>query len=300
MSLAYGQLGKEHFLFSGGPAGVTVWSIAADGTLSTVAGSPFDGGEGAEDFLGTAVVKKGKKLYVYSSVFGLDAVIGFEVMPGGTLEELPDSPYAADAGPDGLDSDGKLVAALCESAGTLATFKVQKDGSLEAAPGSPADVDANGYNVQLDLKGKVAYVASSDGSVYAYSVNKKTGDVTALPDAPFDSGLDSNNDGTEILKKKFVFVFRFNSVEADPDISVMERDKKGQLSLVGRQISGLAGIAAHAVDAKDRFLVVVNDDGSTVDNVRCFAFDKKTGAMLLTDSVQADVDGVNDAAIVEL
>lgn len=300
MTMASGRRGKQRFLFTAQNQGVLSWSVADDGSLALVAGSPFDDGLGVATYTGLGTVRQGQRLFLYVSGFALNQVLGFEVQEDGTLVATPGSPYAAGNGPNGLDTAGKLVVACNEIDGSLSSWVAQKDGSLVEAPGSPVSVPGiTAYNVQLDDKGRSVWVADASADLYGFAINKQTGALTPLDGSPTDNALESGDAGTQ-PGQRLLISFSLGTAPNTPDIAVHSYSPKQGLTLRGRQLSGLDGVRAHAFDERQGLLAVVEANGPAGTSLRVFRVDRKTGAMLIVGATDHDFSEVNDLELIEL
>jgi 6-phosphogluconolactonase (cycloisomerase 2 family) len=112
--------------------GVSVFTIAADGGLSEIAGSPFSAGN---DAIAVALTPDGD--HAYTANYGTDTVSEFSVGSSGALTALSESPFTAGGDPlaIGITPDGGPTAAFSE--------RIAPPGSAMAFNGSgSADPDA--------------------------------------------------------------------------------------------------------------------------------------------------------------
>jgi 6-phosphogluconolactonase (cycloisomerase 2 family) len=275
---------KSARLFTSGLTGVTVWNVGEDGSLSTVAGSPF-GATGS--LFGVAAVRVGKRLFVYAAEFELDQIRGFEVQADGTLVELATSPAPTGDEPNGIAAAKDKLFATSED-GAVASYVVGEDGALAPAPGSPLALDPPPvfvFNATPDAKGKLLYLAA-DGfddpaddtndlppSVYAFTVDKTTAALTPVAGSPFDTTMPLEEvvgaTGASTAKK-IVVALGFEAVNGD--LQVFKIGKGGALTPLGAaQDSGLNALA-HALDPKGKWLFVASEA-----NVRASRISGKTG-----------------------
>lgn len=296
-TLDAGKLGKQSYLFSGANGGVTVWQLGADGVPAPVVGSPFDGGQGASDFVGTTAIKRGTRLYVYSACYDTNLIVGFEVQDDGTLVTVPGSPFATGLGPCGIDAAGTALVCANIDGDSISAFEIGKDGTLEEAPGSPFPAPNGTTIVQLDSKGKWAWSIDDNDAIDVFKVDSKTKALATVVGAPFDLSFASHA-GVEAPGSEFVLAFRASSANGEPDVDVLERQKDGALTLLGRHVVGFGQITGHAIDKKGKLLFVVGDDDSRA-NVATYRLDSKSGAMILADHRTVAVHTVTGAAIVE-
>lgn len=274
-------------LVSSSPLGLDAWDVAADGTPSLVAGSPF----GAMSFGSVAAVKRGQRTFVYAADPNGASLRVFELQAEGhALVELPELEVTdlSNLGP--LSASKRLLFATLAGGASLAAFAVQPDGALVAAPGSPFDPGvADATAPCVTPNGAFLQVGDEDsGDVATFRVDKQTGALTATFPAGVDSGLAKVSGAVDGGKGKLVFALHGTVPGAADDVVVLKRAADGSLApLTGPQQTGLDGFDTHATDAKGRILVGVNGAG---DDIVTFLVDAKTGQLTL-----GDADTVNGA-----
>jgi 6-phosphogluconolactonase len=285
---------KRKLLVVGGN-GLSVFRVNADGSLTLVPGGPF---AAASDLTGTSVVERGKKTFVYATEFDFDQVRGFEVQADGSLLELAGSPFACGDGPTGAaGAAGKLFVAL-ENSNAISAFTVANDGTLNAAPGSPFAV-AGGfiYNVQPSPDGKFVYTGSvNPDEVFAFSVNKNTGVLTAVAGSPFASPIDPEQ-GTGSSKN--LLIAQENNGAGVGDIQVFARNKQsGVLApLGGAQSSGVDNARVSGLDAKGKLYAVAGHEGGGL--LATFQVDKNTGVLTPGDTASPALGKPNQVLFVQ-
>jgi 6-phosphogluconolactonase (cycloisomerase 2 family) len=80
---------------------------------------------------------KGRFLYVTNQ--NNNTISGYKLRSNGSLERLPNSPYAAGNIPFGLavDSTGKFLYVTNYGGKSVSGYSINSDGSLISVPGSP-------------------------------------------------------------------------------------------------------------------------------------------------------------------
>jgi hypothetical protein len=290
------RIGKQRFLLTDGLLGVTPWLVAKDGTLTELAGNTVGG---AGDWLGVTSVKKGGHVFVYANDFDNDQVHGFELAADGVLTELAASPWPTGAGPDGIDSGKDLVVSIAEDGLSLSVFKVQKDGSLVEAPGSPLAFPTDfSFNVHVDKAGRHVYSADSDTDIFGFLASKKTGELTALDNSPFDCGLAGLGTGLAFGKKPIIVGVDNNVADpADPALRFLKRKSNGQLLAKGDPApAATTGIGAQAITDNGRFLLVASDESDQLESLRLFG---ASGAIVSMDTAPLTLVNVNAIVIID-
>ncbi|HWP65301.1 MAG TPA: hypothetical protein VNO26_05250 [Candidatus Limnocylindria bacterium] len=286
---------KRKTLYTGGPTGVSAWTVAPNGSLTLVPGSPFSPGAGG-DFLGTGVVEIGKRVFVYAASYADNNVYGWEAQPDGSLAELAASPFAAGVGPDGLAVRKKLVFVANEgdsgaSPSSLSSYVAATDGTLVPAPGSPfTPNDVNFiYNLSPDARGKVVYADDFEVGIRAFAVDNKTAQLTEIAGSPFETVLGGL--GVLVTKKLAYALSGF----ADDAFQPFAIGKKGVLTSTGIKGNAPLAVAAFAGDKSGKRLVFAGTDSiatATID-------DKKEGSLTGLD-LEGIVDSINANAVVML
>ncbi|MDP1833109.1 MAG: beta-propeller fold lactonase family protein [Geothrix sp.] len=186
---------------------LTGFSIAATGSLTAIAGSPFPAPSGQSAWA-SVVDPSGRFAYFANyNNGGAGGVSAFRLDPlDGRLVALPGSPFLAGNGPAAIAMDpagqflyvansfGNSVSAYTISATTGALTR------LDADPGTvgPQDFVAGAfpYSVALDPSGRFVYVANSgDGTVSAYTITAATGALTRVDADAATAGIQNFNLG---------------------------------------------------------------------------------------------------------
>lgn len=191
---AFSPDGKYLYVMNQGATGagansVSGYTIAADGSLTALTGSPFPAGTKPSWIVFTPDGK-----YAYVSDSGEDAISAYSVSAG-VLTPLATPTFATDENPQDLTMDASgthLYAPVASgsTAGAVDWFPINADGTLGARNSIPAGVTP--VYLAIDPAVPFAYVASKGGAeVYGYSINATTGALTALAKSPFSTGAGS-------------------------------------------------------------------------------------------------------------
>lgn len=173
---------------------VSAFSVAPDGVLTPVAGSPFGtGGAGtgsAGFFAGNrlTICTAGGFLFVANelsnniSVFSIDSATG-------ALTLVPGSPFPAGGSPAGislgLTPDNRFLFAANANSGIIGAFSISANGSLSPVPGSPFAAGGSPDGIKVSPDGRflsVAVISSDAVGVFNISSN---GALTPVPGSPF-------------------------------------------------------------------------------------------------------------------
>jgi 6-phosphogluconolactonase (cycloisomerase 2 family) len=289
------RVGSHRFLLTGGVTGVTPWILNKDGTLTEL---PAKTAGGAGEWLGVTSVKKGGHVFVYANENTGSKVHGFELAKDGTLTELPDSPWDTGSGNDGIDSGKDLVVVMNEDDNSYSVFKVQKGGALVEAPGSPMSFPTDfSFNVGVDKTGRHVYSPADNQDIFGFVADKKTGELTALDNSPFDAGLPDQGTGFAFGSKPLIVAVNAQiDVAGQPALRVLTRSKDGQLLALGvPQAAATGGLDVQALSDDGKFLFVATDEG---DQLEALSVDGKTGTIKSLDT--APITLINGNAIVVL
>lgn len=221
--ISLGVTPDNQFLFasSSGSNNITVFSIAANGTLTSIPGSPFVVG-GVPD--GIKVSPDGRFLAV--ALFSTDAVEIFTIASNGALTAVPGSPFPAAAfgavaGVDINCASSLLFGGEANLVGThIDVFSIGSNGALTPIPGSPFNNQGTGINsnvVVLSPNDRQLFVSNQVSDTISVFNVASDGALSLVPGSPFaDPGgtpemMATNEAGTLLYVNKnngAVSVFR--------------------------------------------------------------------------------------------
>lgn len=185
--------GKFLYVANQASKNVSAYSIASDGTLSALPGSPFALTDKGIDI---AVAPSGKFVFVAQGSTG-GSVAVFSIGSNGALSQVAGSPFALHHVPNAVitDPSGKY---LYVATGPVEAFSIdQNSGALTPVPGEPFQVTGPpncptcagttiAFNLAVDPTGAHLYTADSfAGSVFAFDIDSSTGTLSTVPGAPF-------------------------------------------------------------------------------------------------------------------
>lgn len=165
---------------------VSAYSVATDGSLEEVAGSPFPS---AANPHGVAISPDGRHLYAASSFNGVSA---YDIASDGSLSEVTGSPFAAGTAPEQIvaSPDGEHLYVSNYTSSDVSAYDIGSDGSLDEVAGSPFVAGTHplgGSAVTPD--GNHLYVSNVDSSdVSAYDI-AADGTLTEMAGSPFSAGV---------------------------------------------------------------------------------------------------------------
>jgi 6-phosphogluconolactonase len=172
--------------------GITGFTIASNGALSPVVGSPFSGGVGGQAALGQSnTTPINYFLYATNFIDPNGAISAFKVDPAsGILTPIPGNfTTGALSGPDGIVFDGTLgpfVFVALNTANKIAAFSVDPTtGALTPVPGSPFAAGFEPVFLALSASQNFLYAMNFlDRSISAYSI-ASNGMLTQVSGSPF-------------------------------------------------------------------------------------------------------------------
>jgi outer membrane protein OmpA-like peptidoglycan-associated protein/DNA-binding beta-propeller fold protein YncE len=201
-SVAFSPNGKFLATADDGDDTITVFSVATDGVLTQVTGSPFSTGSGTSDGPYSVAFSPSGDLLAVSFPDG-SAVGVYSVSSAGALTQVG-SPVSTGAGSDPFNLTfspvGNWLAVGDNSDGSVSIFAVAASGSLTGAPGSPFAV--GGYSSYLAFSpdggllvtdGPTIGSPPGTSSIGVDSI-ASNGELTAVSGSPFTAGGQSGPD----------------------------------------------------------------------------------------------------------
>ncbi len=184
-------------------AKVSGFSVAADGALSPVPGSPFDAGAEGTNQGAVVATPDGRRLYVANTNAPNGNISAFSIGINGALTLIQGSPFASGAtSPADLvvTPDGKrLYSANIGNGGSVSAFNIGTTGALTAITGSPfSSGGAFTIGATLTPDGRRLYVSNRAGaSVSGFSV-ADDGSIAPLPGSPLPLGAGTGPSGIQV------------------------------------------------------------------------------------------------------
>lgn len=179
------------YALNGGSASISAFSIAADGGLSPITGSPFSSTGTSPS--GMVFDPAGRFAYVTNA--GSNHVAAFRVSQSGALSPIGGSPFATGAGPlqDAIDPTGRFLYTACNGSNSISAFTIDSStGVLTPVSGSPftATLGIGAWDLAIDATGRFLYVANSFGNgISGFAIDPSTGGLTPLAGSPMGSGF---------------------------------------------------------------------------------------------------------------
>lgn len=167
---------------------VAAFSVASDGSLIPVSGSPFatGGSGGFTAAVGSAGLCAGSGLLYVTNSLSND-VSGFSISSGCRLTSVPGSPFPAGLTPVGVEPDpaGSHLYIANFDGDDVTVYSIADDGSLTPIVDSPFPAATTPLDLQFDPAGDLLFVSlSSISAVGVYEV-LADGGIDPLPASPF-------------------------------------------------------------------------------------------------------------------
>ncbi len=240
---------------------ISGYTIAPDGSLTPIAGSPFTVGTHPQD---VAMTPDGRYLYVTNRES--NDVSAFSVASNGGLSAVQGSPFAAGRSPEGVavtPAGGYLYVidrGFNETPPALSAFSISSEGGLSSVSGSPFAVGNNTLGaLAISPDGRRLYTSSnaSGDPVSAFSIAAE-GAVTAVSGSPFASGGFHPSDVAVAPDSRHLYVSNFGRYyePGESSLSAMSIASDGSLS----GISGSPFLAG----GEGPFAIVVSPDQGPV------------------------------------
>lgn len=181
----------------GGPNSVSGLSVAADGSLTPIPGSPFaTGGTGVSGgfFASNRITSVVVKDVLYAGNSGSDNVTAFSIDPGtGVLTSVSGSPFATGGMARGFGislaptPDDKFLIAANGFSNTITVYGIGANGALAQVAGSPFPGGPGGSpdGIKVTPDGRFLAVAQPVASVVSMFSISPTGGLTLVPGSPF-------------------------------------------------------------------------------------------------------------------
>ena len=264
------------FVSNSGSGSISAFAIDANGALSTVSGSPFAAGSGAEFMAFDSVHKL---LFVNNQT--ANSLSAFSVNTStGMLTAVSGSPIATGSRPTAVavDPAGRFVFVANQASNSIGVFSIGTGGKLTPIAGSPFPASSP-YGLSVNPSGTILYATNfpdsqisdlNTVSAFAISAGGSLSPITGspFPDANSASGFAS---GVGILADpsgKFLFVGDHMAESVVP-FSVTASGGLAPLSALPTPAAS-CGSNCHnnplrlAVDPTDKFLFSTNVQAGTV------------------------------------
>jgi hypothetical protein len=286
-------------LVTGGFRGITAFTVAADGRLSRVGGSPFQGNQPMTEITGVTAIHRRSRSFVYGAETAQNRIRGFELLSDGSLVELPASPFACAAAPWALSSaDTYLYASsqVLQKPGMISAYRVQLDGTLDEADGSPYSPGTIALTPALvDPSGQWVYAGDRAAPrVFTYARMGAMGGLQSLAFQGVRTG--SFVPGRGIVQGHLSLVIALSD-PGQRQLLSLRRDAAGRLTPIRTtQLPGTRWITYGALSPSESAMVVVDEFGGWLNSM---SVDQTTGVIAPLKYTNLGLTGVSGLLFVQ-
>ena len=189
-----GKVAGPQFVYvaNRGSNNVSAYSIAANGALTPVPGSPF----ASSGNFPTSVTVNPAGTFAYVSNEGniiispKNNVSAYSIGANGALTPVAGSPFAAGGYPTSVSINPAGTFAYVSNSGSnnVSAYSIGANGALTPVPGSPFAAGTGPTSVTVNPAGTFAYVANNgSNNISAYSIGAN-GALTPVAVSPFVAG----------------------------------------------------------------------------------------------------------------
>jgi len=246
----------SHFVYATAPSTNQMIAFREDpnsGVLTTLPGSPFPAGNGAQMLV---VHPSGKFMYVVNPGNNEDDVSLFTISSGGGLTEVtPRTAVGTLPRILLLDSAGNFLYVGNAGSNNISVFSVGSSGGLTAV--STVPLGFSPLDMQFTPSGSFLYVTGAGNLIAGYTVN--SGALTLVA-GPYQTGTTPS---AIAIDPTSGFLYTANTL--DSTISVFTIGASGALSEVsGSPLADPTGPAALLIDPSGKYLIAANQGSGNV------------------------------------
>lgn len=167
---------------------ISAFNVNADGSLTSVPGSPFLAGPGLSHLAAVFTVAAGSgfSYFLYADAGDAEgSVWGYSIAADGPLTPVPGSPFTtgAGSGPAGMFGHGNYLDVALQNEAAIAVFAIAANGALSPMPQAQIAAGRGVYSLAGGLA--PVYAANGvDGTISAYTQNG-AGTLSALAGSPY-------------------------------------------------------------------------------------------------------------------
>jgi 6-phosphogluconolactonase len=175
------------------PNTITGFLANSDGSLTQIAGSPFEtGGDGQNGFWQTlAVTTFPGKNYLYAANGKDGTISAFRIDPAtGNLSHTPGSPFVTNNQPENysltISPDNRFLFVASGGSPLIHVFAISPNtGSLREVPGGPFDLNSSFIGLKVSANGQFLFAGVfNEQEVAAFQISQ-SGSLSAVPGSPF-------------------------------------------------------------------------------------------------------------------
>lgn len=175
------------------PNTITGFLANSDGSLTQIAGSPFEtGGDGQNGFWQTlAVTTFPGKNYLYAANGEDGTISAFRIDPAtGNLSHTPGSPFVTNNQPANysltISPDNRFLFVASDGSPLIHVFAISpKTGSLREVPGGPFNLNSSFIGLKVSANGQFLFASIINKQAVAVFQISQSGSLSAVPASPF-------------------------------------------------------------------------------------------------------------------
>jgi 6-phosphogluconolactonase (cycloisomerase 2 family) len=175
------------------PNTITGFLANSDGSLTQIAGSPFEtGGDGQNGFWQTlAVTTFPGKNYLYAANGEDGTISAFRIDPAtGNLSHTPGSPFVTNNQPANysltISPDNRFLFVASDGSPLIHVFAISpKTGSLREVPGGPFNLNSSFIGLKVSANGQFLFASIVNKQAVAVFQISQSGSLSVVPASPF-------------------------------------------------------------------------------------------------------------------
>ena len=174
---------------------IFAFTINQDGSLTAVAGSPFQAGSGLSHLavVPSSAVPGATFLYGANTDDANGSISAFSIATNGVLTPVGGSPFptVSGGGPEGFFVESSFLYVALKNANSVAALAIASDGSLSliAAPFAAG----KGTTSLGGADGFLFAANNGDGTISSYSINTSSGSLSQVLGSPFPGAAPSGD-----------------------------------------------------------------------------------------------------------
>jgi 6-phosphogluconolactonase (cycloisomerase 2 family) len=277
--------------------GINAYSVGTDGTLATMAGSPFLLPIAGSDFTGIAVDPKGRAVYAVNgidemiSVFKVDSTTGaLTAVPTPVPTGVMTWPQKGAVDPSGgylyvSSTDTNLWDPRVNDYSGVLALSISQTGDLALTNASPFTMPSNAQptDIAVDQTGTFVFVNLTNATaVAAFTRDPASGSLTPVNGSPFAAANTENPQTSAIaVHPSGGFVYAFNANGSTISAFTVNPTTGALTPVSGSPFAAPRGTPLMTVDPSGSFLYAVayGPDGSHYNGMLRFKIDQGTGAL---------------------
>jgi 6-phosphogluconolactonase (cycloisomerase 2 family) len=259
----------------GGTNTVSAFSVASNGVLTQIVGSPFltgGSGSGSGLFASNRITTSMVGNFLFVSNGGSNNISVFSINPAtGSLTAVAGSPFptggAAGNGISlGVTPDNKFLFAANAGSGNITVYSIAANGALAPIPGSPFPAGGQPDGIKVSPDGAFLSVALFSNDAVAMLSIASNGTLTPVPGSPFPATANGTVAGLDINCASNL-LFGGEAGFGGTNVDVFSIASNGALTSVPGSPFNNPGVGSNSnvvlLSPDDRLLFVSNQESNT-------------------------------------